>query len=78
MDNWQPIETAPKDGTVILLGCPAVGAMKDPESRRVFEGLWHKGQKTFTSVNGFLLLTVATHWMPLPDPPSQSDASEKR
>lgn len=74
MDEWQPIETAPRDGTVILLGCPAVGAMKDPGSRRVYEGLWHGGQKTFTSVNGFLLLTVATHWMPLPSPPNSGGA----
>lgn len=77
MDKWQPIETAPKDSTVILLGCPAVGAMKDPRSRRVYEGLWHDGQKTFTSVNGFLLLSVATHWMPLPEPPAISGGVDR-
>lgn len=74
-DGWLPIETGPKDEKPILLGCPAVGAMKDPGSTRVFEGRWNSVQKTWTSMNGFLLLTVATHWMPLPEPPSEK-ASE--
>lgn len=77
ISEWQSIETAPKDGTVILLGCPPVGAMKDPRSRRVYEGRWHDAQKTFTSVNGFLLLSVATHWMPLPEPPNCGRAEHK-
>lgn len=76
MDEWQPIETAPKDGTVILLGCPAVGAMKDPGARRVYEGRWHTQEKCFTSVNGFLVLRVATHWMLLPAPPNSGEAAK--
>ena len=63
--HWQPIEDAPRDGTVILLGYL-------PNSRiyrHVYEGRWHEGQQTWSSVNGFILHTEATHWMPLPPPP---------
>lgn len=69
--KWQPIETAPKDKTVILLGLPKVGALKEEDARRVYEGRWNEIQETFTSVNGFILLSVATHWMPLPEPPKE-------
>lgn len=71
--SWLPIETAPKaaegDGSAILLALPAVGALKDPRQRRVFEGRWNETQQTWTSVNGYLVLSAATHWMPLPAPP---------
>lgn len=61
---WQPIETAPKDGTVILLGFITL-----PVERLVYEGRWNDVQDTWTTVNGFGLLTGATHWTPLPTPP---------
>ena len=67
--GWRPIETAPKD-KVILLGLPLVGNIKERD-RRVYEGRWHEEQSTWTSVNGFLLLSVATHWMPLPPAPEE-------
>lgn len=73
VQGWQPIETAPRDGTVILLGMPAIGALKDPNERRVYEGLWSHTQERFTSVNGFIVLDLATHWMPLPAPPNQTE-----
>ena len=69
MATWQPIESAPVCGEVILLCMPKIGAMRDSSVRRVYEGLWNESQCTFTSVNGFILLTGATHWMPLPPPP---------
>ena len=68
---WHPIETAPKDGGVILLGLPAIGALKDADQRRVYEGLWSDMQMRFTSVNGFIVLDCATHWMPLPAAPKE-------
>ena len=69
---WLPIESAPRDESVILLGLPKVGALKDEDARRVYEGRWNKIQSTFTSVNGFILLSVATHWMPLPEAPKET------
>lgn len=66
---WQPIATAPRD-TVILLGYAPHPRLA--EDRRVYEGRWHDEQQTWTSVNGFLLHTGATHWQPLPVPPKSA------
>jgi hypothetical protein len=68
--GWQPIDSAPKDA-ILLLGLPAVGALRDPSSRRVYEGRWNEEQQTWTSVNGFIVLTGATHWQALPSAPTK-------
>jgi len=70
MMEWMPIETAPKDESVIILGFTPHPRMEG--SRRVFEGRWNFAQQTWTSVNGFLLFTGATDWMPLPPPPEKT------
>jgi hypothetical protein len=70
VDGWQPIETAPKD-QVILLGLPVAGNLHE-DDRRVYEGRWHEAQQAWTSVNGFILFTGATHWMPLPPVPQSA------
>jgi hypothetical protein len=70
LPKWQPIETAPKDGTPILLGLPVCGNLW-AEDRRVYEGRWHEREGTWASINGFILFSVATHWMPLPEPPEK-------
>ena len=75
-EGWQPIETAPKDGSVFLLGLPAIGALKDEAERRVYEGRWNDAQQAFTSVNGFILLGIATRWMPLPTAPEPTKGEE--
>lgn len=77
MNTWQPISTAPKDGTELLLfvknraglpGClvahyqPGGHCIQDhPE---IAEG-WY-----FFSGRQFDLATQPTHWMPLPSDPS--------
>jgi len=70
--NWQPIETAPKDGTIILIYEPpyldfpdAVGVM--------YTVVWGAsfGYHTWAEANGETYMTFdrSTHWMPLPAPP---------
>ncbi len=63
MSEWQPIETAPRDGTEILtyrsVGLMAVATWLDP---------WDAGSD-WTVTDGAQLIGV-THWMPLPDPPT--------
>lgn len=60
-EGWQPIETAPKDGTLILLAIPqGVVAASWQE--------WAPGEWWFGS--DIVDYDDATHWMPLPAAPS--------
>jgi hypothetical protein len=73
--GWQPIETAPRDGTLILLFCDHHDG--DPEWR-----IGHYDQAPFGKPGPFgryvwqmqddggcFAEQIVTHWMPLPDPP---------
>ncbi len=62
MSEWQPIETAPKDGTQILVfghGRFAVAEFRSGEWRDMGDIGW----------GGFYSEVLPTHWMPLPAPP---------
>lgn len=64
--NWQPIETAPKDGTNILiheLGDTFVAWWLNGLERWV-DGKW-------TEMDGWVTYDP-THWMPLPPPPEDA------
>lgn len=63
--NWQPIDTAPKDGTPILM---ALGNI-------VGSGRWRSQNPMVETwpdffFDGASMPSGATHWMPLPLPPS--------
>ena len=69
MSEWQPIETAPKDGTKILVHGPMKEdpATATPHDRTYTEVCpWYLGRWTVTWKVGH---GEPTHWMPLPDPP---------
>jgi hypothetical protein len=76
--TWQPIETAPRDGTrVLVFWAPSIIQISWHEvSYRVING-----QEWFRRV-GWMVdgLTTGeiypTHWMPLPDPPDQTTEQE--
>lgn len=69
--EWQPIETAPKDGTEILLydgfGLQVCRYGFDSVHNRV--KLWVYGD-TLDQYNTRLDMADPTHWMPLPEPPN--------
>lgn len=75
--TWQPIETAPKDGTEIILGIPLKwGKMSlDKKDDRVGTGFYNAGaywydKKHFVWRNRVANITTSpTHWQPLPPPP---------
>lgn len=83
--KWQSIETAPKDGTTILLcenGYVTVGYYVPQYSdRRVFVRKAKDGDvyKTITDDNSYWSciseIYTPTHWMPLPEPPTDTLAS---
>lgn len=62
--NWQPIDTAPKDGTwVLLFGTPGV----IPHVGRWLDEGWrnsHYGER-----EPYWRFSGLTHWMPLPEAP---------
>jgi hypothetical protein len=67
MIEWQPIETAPKDETWVMiyskqLGTPpfAIAFWSEKDAK------WFDVDWKFHSI--FVGLTI-THWMPLPEPP---------
>ena len=73
-DGWLPIETAPKDGTKLLLASskdkPWVWCgywSDDKESNQFGEEGWVDGATSRNEL--FYVMTNATHWQPLPAPP---------
>jgi len=65
--QWQPIETAPKDGTEILL---CFGS--DKNSQGLLHARWHEPFPNWLAVSyGREILDAPTHWQPLPAPPKE-------
>ena len=74
--EWQPIETAPKDGSSILIYDPddGHGAGEEPV---IYVCYWKEGMSrrrgitgSWTEADGEMYTTfIPTHWMPLPKPP---------
>lgn len=88
MTEWQPIETAPKDGTMVLLH--TLDASITPfEGNRIVVGKWIAGPWQDGAANKFVFgshyyidednrkivqhIATATHWMLLPPPPKKGD-----
>ena len=74
MSEWQPIETAPKDGTMFL------GARAGHVWVRV--SFWRKTDKRFGWHGAQSMKTEVanqpTHWMHLPEPPRQFEERAAR
>lgn len=68
MSEWQPIETAPKDGTSIL-AWTAGGICEIAFEYGEFEQL--PCFSTYDDCGSAVLICKPTHWMPLPPPPQQ-------
>lgn len=77
MSEWQPIETAPKDGTPILVWADAYGwrSVFARVNAAFYEGAWRMygpilGEPTTQNKSRQWLGEVQpTHWMPLPEGP---------
>lgn len=71
MSEWQPIETAPKDGTLILLTGHDYNDTSKP--RHYVSAWWSSAYNHFTYEDSEVSeIYTATHWRPLPEPPTQS------
>jgi hypothetical protein len=71
--DWQPIETAPKDGQHVLL------TVADDPPPYVCEGYFDEGERKWFKANtdwGDYFdgsLHSVTHWLPLPTPPTGAE-----
>lgn len=81
MSTWQPISTAPKDGTAFRAYGPSLvhpdfnpwGSVEAVFDGERFIGAEWDGQHDIW--NTVFLDGRATHWMPLPDPPQIDPSS---
>jgi hypothetical protein len=64
--EWQPIETAPVDGTPVLLA--AAGTVFEGEYKPDANGWWLANTDPTDYHDGQVW---PTHWMPLPHPPKE-------
>ena len=72
-NGWRSIETAPKDGTSILLyGVWKGEVSKNPEYRDIFKAAYSFDEWVVcdSDIYGPIVLDP-THWMPLPDIPNE-------
>ena len=76
MSAWQPIETAPKDGTILVFGQPSDLEMDGAilvsyKGPAIYSAAWDEIDEAFCLSGGSWLgpFVEPTHWMPLPKPP---------
>lgn len=77
--TWQPIETAPRDGTRVILYRPQTPGYR-AAVRRVVVGSFSakKGCWRIENVHpGWLSQSQVTCWQPLPEPPTEQAAEEE-
>ena len=79
MSEWKPIETAPKDGTKILLGR---FVKKCPHKKNGYQSVdWYRTDQMRHGYTGFgdfnERMWPATHWQPLPSAPSPMKESKR-
>lgn len=77
MAEWQPIETAPRDGTDILVVWNAGGIQMvvgwDEDAEATINGRW-----AWATLDGPNYHENAfSHWMPLPEPPPVVEEVER-
>lgn len=79
VNQWQPIETAPKDGTKILVyGYYIYDGDKD-RTEYTHLVVWDEDFSAWESDDGeFVDSEIFSHWQPLPSPPHDKDASNEK
>lgn len=80
MSGWQDVETAPKDGTYILVFCPDAAEITrimicafEMTAHPDDAGDWYELN---ADTRPSPLDVEITHWMPLPEPPAAAEPAE--
>lgn len=72
MSEWQPIETAPRDGTEILGWCEigvVVVSWNEQRFHKNPKPYWDSNRQSVTWMREYC---QPTHWQPLPQPPKET------
>lgn len=74
--TWQPIDTAPKDGTIVLvygLWAGEIGGKDKTPGRYIANWVPSSDYQGYhwlvDGTDAYAAWVKATHWMPLPEPP---------
>ena len=67
MSEWQPIETAPRDGAPVLIACVGECGTKWMYVAWSKRSAWRFCERKDGSY--YAVHDTPTHWMPLPEPP---------
>ena len=74
--TWQPIETAPQDGSIFDVWLGGDVELSDlqfycvPGSRRSSDWHWFEGKfRPYVGLVSVPTFVEPTHWQPLPEPP---------
>jgi len=67
--EWQPIETAPKDGTVILVCLPRMMNLIVRACYSTVHGYWRTDCETDGGITNPTFFHDGDYWMLLPEPP---------
>lgn len=68
-DKWQPIETAPKDGTWIMIYEPYGGGQNVDLTHWIASWGDYGHDEGWIDQDDALVTRNPTHWQPLPTPP---------
>lgn len=75
--SWQPIETAPRDGTDIMaFGPDGPRVAYWEEGHSIFGGFWMLPSTGDHRLGQMVRNDHFSHWMPLPPAPDSDDRSE--
>jgi hypothetical protein len=85
--KWQPIETAPKDGTLVLLAGGHDDNVNYTRDEKLIAFMQAPCRAVWTGESWLIGLSEAccvgterenpTHWMPLPEPPLRAGGGER-
>jgi hypothetical protein len=69
VNSWQPMTSAPRDGTLVLLG-----ARLHEEEPAIVAGWFEPSPADLCWYDIYSGQFYPTHWMPLPEPPEATNA----
>lgn len=81
MSQWQPIETAPKDGAPVIISVAGFVGEAAYRAEGSHEGAWwwaNEGPGDYHADSIDSRHGEPTHWMPLPDPPETAEPDMSR